>query len=389
MNMKTDVDPEKDPQALFQAAACGLLRTDATGAILLVNNRFCEWTGYSKDELVNTKRLQDLLTMGGRIFHQTHWNPLLQMQGSVSEVKLDVCHRNGQTMPMVLNAIRQQVNGEVVHDVAAFIARDRHKYEQELVNTTRRLRESISESDDLRKLATKRATIAEQMMGIVSHDLRNPLSTIEMSSYLLKKSRLAPDQLASVERITRAAEHSNRLISDLLDFTAIQLGSGIPVARKTCDIHAAIADCTEDLALAFPGTSILHKSKGTGTCAADIGRLTQLVGNLVGNAVAYGASGSPITVSTTISDDQFVIEVHNHGNPIPHDLRRDLFLPMSRGTSSGAFRSVGLGLFIVAEIVKAHGGTVVVNSDQAHGTSFTATFPSHCAAQADSHNETL
>lgn len=363
-------------EALFEAAACGLLRTDATGTILVVNQRFCDWTGYSKEEL-RTKRLQDLLTMGGRIFHQTHWNPLLQMQGSVSEVKLDIRHSDGQTLPMVLNAVRQQTDGNIVHDVAAFVARDRHAYEQELLSVSSRLRKSMSDSDDLRKLATRRATVAEQMMGIVSHDLRNPLSTIQMSSALLKKSKLGSGQLATVDRITRVAEHSSRLIADLLDFTAIQLGSGIPVALAPFDLHAVISDCVGDLSMAFPGSVIKHESHGAGHCAADAARLTQLVSNLVGNAVAYGAPGQAITVTTDIRPQSFSIEVHNEGHPIPQDLQRDLFLPMSRGTTSGASRSVGLGLFIVAEIAKAHGGSVAVNSAHGRGTSFTATFPVH------------
>lgn len=360
---------------LFEAAACGLLRTDGAGNILVANQRFCGWLGYSKPELVNTTRLQDLLTMGGRIFHQTHWNPLLQMQGSVSEVKLDLRHRNGHTLPMVLNAIRQPIDGAYVHDVAAFIAHDRHKYEQELLNTSTRLRKSMDESDDLRGLATQRATVAEQMMGIVSHDLRNPLSTIQMSSALLKKGKLATHQLATVERITRVAEHSSRLIADLLDFTAIQLGRGIPVALLPCDLHAVVADCVDDLALAFPQATIRHQSQGAGRCAADVARLTQLLGNLVSNAVAYGEPGTPITVSTHIEPDHFVIRVHNHGRPIPEDFQHALFLPMSRGTIQGAMRSVGLGLFIVAEIARAHAGSVAVDSSQSHGTAFTAKFP--------------
>lgn len=369
--------PRLDSQTLFEAAACGLLRTDGAGTILAVNQRFCEWIGYAKNELIGRQRLQDLLTMGGRIFHQTHWSPLIQMQGSVSEVKLEIRHRDGQSVPMVLNAVRQQVNGEVVHDVAAFVTHDRHKYEQELLSVSARLRKSIGESDDLRELATKRARVAEQMMGIVSHDLRNPLSTIQMSSALLKKSQLATSQLATVDRITRVAEHSSRLIADLLDFTSIQLGCGIPVTPKPLDLHAVIADCVDDLALAFPGSLILHQPKGAGNSKADLGRLTQLVGNLVGNAVAYGTPGAPITVSTVISADDFAIGVHNYGSPIAPDFQRELFLPMARGTTSGAMRSVGLGLFIVAEIAKAHGGSVAVDSSAELGTSFNATFPAN------------
>jgi PAS domain-containing protein len=80
---------------LFEHAACGLLVTDADGRILRVNATFCGWLGYSSVELATAKRIQDLLTAGGKVFYQTHWAPLLQMQGSVAEVKLNMMHRDG------------------------------------------------------------------------------------------------------------------------------------------------------------------------------------------------------------------------------------------------------------------------------------------------------
>ncbi|MDQ6680511.1 MAG: PAS domain-containing protein, partial [Pseudomonadota bacterium] len=83
------------PDALFEHAACGLLLTSADGRIRRVNATFCGWVGYAASELVDKRRIQDLLTIGGRVFHQTHFSPLMQMQGSVSEVKLDVMHCSG------------------------------------------------------------------------------------------------------------------------------------------------------------------------------------------------------------------------------------------------------------------------------------------------------
>ncbi|MBV9889697.1 MAG: PAS domain S-box protein, partial [Rhizobacter sp.] len=79
-----------EPGELYDHAACGLLLTEADGTIRVVNDTFCRWTGFARDELVDRRKLQELLTVGARIFHQTHWSPLLQIQGSVAEVKLDV-----------------------------------------------------------------------------------------------------------------------------------------------------------------------------------------------------------------------------------------------------------------------------------------------------------
>ena len=96
-----------DSHTLFEGAPCGLIVTRENGAILRANATFSQWTGFSESEL-QARRFQDLLTMGGRIFHQTHWAPLMKMQGSVAEVKLDLVHRDGHTVTMLLNAIRRE-----------------------------------------------------------------------------------------------------------------------------------------------------------------------------------------------------------------------------------------------------------------------------------------
>lgn len=88
-----------DPSDLYEGAPCGLMVTALDGTILKVNGTFCGWVGIGQDELIGIKRLQDLFTMGGKIFHQTHWAPTLQMQGSLAEVKFEVRHRDGRKSP--------------------------------------------------------------------------------------------------------------------------------------------------------------------------------------------------------------------------------------------------------------------------------------------------
>ena len=121
-----------DAETLFQHAACGLLLCATDGTILRANATFCTWLGYAEHELVSAKKLQDLLTIGGRVFHQTHWRPLMQVQGSVAEVLLDVRQCQGDKLPMLFNAVRRK-HGEVQYDeIAVFVATDRRKYEQHL-----------------------------------------------------------------------------------------------------------------------------------------------------------------------------------------------------------------------------------------------------------------
>ena len=346
--------------------------------------------GRDTDELVGRFKMQDLLTMGGRIFHQTHWAPLLQMQGSVAEVKLQVLHRDGTEIPMVMNAVRRAHGDVVLHELAVFVAEDRHKYERELMSARNRaqqllaneqaakvaLADAQAQRDAQQAVAEERALFAEQMMGIVSHDLRNPLSVIRMSAHLIERGELSSKQLQALGRLNNSVSRANRLIADLLDFTQAKLGRGLEIGIERVDLHALMADCVEDLRLAFSERTLIHRQHGSGNCAASGDRLIQLVGNLVGNAIAYGAPGRPVTVTSRIEASVFSIAVHNEGAPIPPELLPVLFDPMTRGAPDhGRADSVGLGLFIVREIVRAHGGTMNVVSLEGQGTTFTATFP--------------
>jgi sigma-B regulation protein RsbU (phosphoserine phosphatase) len=355
---------------------CGLAQTEVDGLFRQVNQTFCNWVGYSKDELIGRRKMQSLLTMGGRIFHQTHWQPLLQIQGSISEVKLELVHRDGHTIPMVMNASQRDDNGHRVHELAAFVARDRDKYERELLLSRKRLEELVAESKRLHESAQDRALLAEQMMGIVSHDLRNPMSTIQMGAALLSHGEVTPAQQRTLGRITRAAERSTRLIADILDFTAARLGKGLSASLHPVALHELIAESVEDLSLAYPGRILKHEHTGKGACTADADRVIQLVGNLVSNAMAYGALDKPVLVTSVIDTGFFSVSVHNQGAPIPPEIQSSIFQPMSRGTNAvSAGRSVGLGLFIVSEIAKAHGGDAVVRSTAESGTTFSVVFP--------------
>jgi sigma-B regulation protein RsbU (phosphoserine phosphatase) len=362
--------------AWLDSAPCGLMQTAADGTFLKANRTFCGWIGLAPSVLIGHRRFQDLLTMGARIFHLTHWAPLLQMQGSISEVKLDVVHQDGSTIPLVVNAIRHEHGGAVVHDLAAYVARDRDKYERELVLSRKRLENLVAEATRLQAEAKDRAVFAEQMIGIVSHDLRNPLSAIVTAGALLARQGPSAPQQRIIERVSRSADRALRLIGDLLDFTQARVGTGLSVSIASVDLHQAVADAVEELSHVYPNRVLHHVRAGEGGCSADIHRLHQLIGNLVSNAMTYGDPAHPVTVTSTIEAGSCSIAVHNRGTPIPAEAHATIFEAMTRGTSTSAVRSVGLGLFIVREIARAHGGTATLDSTAASGTTFRAVFPS-------------
>jgi sigma-B regulation protein RsbU (phosphoserine phosphatase) len=359
-------------EELFEEMPCGLLVTAVDGTILRVNGTFCRWVGVSAQDLVGQKKLQELFTMGARIFHQTHWLPMLEMQGSISEVKLDIRVKSGKPLPMLLNVLRRTTEFGVYDEIAAFIAEDRNKYERELLAARKR-------ADSLVLLEQDRTLFAEQMIGIVSHDLRNPLSVVMLSANLLTSFA---DKLSDEKRqqtlanITRAGQRAQRLIEDLLDFTVARVGQGLQVTVKPTDLHQIAEKAVEELRLGHPGRSIRHVRSGDGAVNADADRLAQLLGNLISNALAYGDAEATVTVTSSVVGNVATLAVHNMGPVIPPTVLATMFEPMVRGeTPHNAVRSVGLGLFIVRAIASAHGGSVAVTSSTEAGTQFLLTLP--------------
>lgn len=179
-----------DGSALFDSIEdlpCGIVTTDSKGLVIESNTTFCEWMGYRREEVAGIRYLQDFFTIGGKIFYQTHLAPLVAMQGSVAEVKLDLLHRDQSTVPVVFNAKRYQHGDKWFLRVAAFIARDRDRYERELLLSRKKIEGTFDEANRLRKQSEDRALFAEQMIGIVSHDLRNPLAAIRLGVQGMKK----------------------------------------------------------------------------------------------------------------------------------------------------------------------------------------------------------
>ncbi len=366
----------QEARELLDDAACGLIQTADDGTLLRANRTFCQWLGLSTAALIGQRRFQDLLTMGGRIFHQTHWAPLLRMQGSISEVKLELVHADGSKIPMVLNAIRRPQAGATVHEIAAYVAHDRDRYERELLRSRERLQDLVTEATRHEAEAKDRAEFSEKMIGNVSHDLRNPLAAVHMAAAVLARGELSPAQQRLIGSITRSTERATRLIADLLDFTQARLGTGLPVERRPIDLHETVAEAVDELRLLYPERTLEFRRTGGGACTADANRLIQLLGNLVSNAMSYGAAEAAVTVHATIEPASFAISVHNLGPSIAPETQATLFQPMTRGApESSASRSVGLGLFIVHEIARAHGGTTFVRSTPEAGTTVGAAFP--------------
>jgi signal transduction histidine kinase len=217
----------------------------------------------------------------------------------------------------------------------------------------------------------------EHFLGVVSHDLRNPLSAILAgANALLHAGTLDERQGRVVARIARSAAGMERMIGDLLDFTRVRLGDGFPLEPVPMHLDALCQEVLEELEVAWPARELRSLLTPLPTGRWDRHRLTQVVSNLVGNALQHSPDDAPVHVSSRAEENGVSLSVHNVGAPIPAALLPVIFEPYRRGPAAALGRgSIGLGLFITRQIVLGHGGHIDVRSSQEEGTTFTVWLP--------------
>ncbi|WNG57511.1 PAS domain S-box protein [Archangium gephyra] len=236
----------------------------------------------------------------------------------------------------------------------------------------------VTQHHELREALRREGEVRERLLGIVSHDLRNPLQAISTVSQLLLNSPapLTAPQRKWVSRIRMSVLRMDRLIRDLLDFVRIRQGGTLPIQRQPMSLEEVGRTAVDELQAAHPQCQLLLEARGETRGEWDPERLIQLLGNLLSNALTHGAEGAPIQVRVNGEDAQVVLEVANQGIPIPPELLPRIFEPFTRASREGnALKGVGLGLFIVYEIVAAHGGHIDVSSSAEAGTVFRVRLP--------------
>jgi signal transduction histidine kinase len=228
-----------------------------------------------------------------------------------------------------------------------------------------------------RQAAENRVQARSEVLGVVAHDLRNPISAIASSTELLLEVDL-PDQQRRelLEVCQRAAKRMNRLVGDLLDATQVQAShlslqlSNVDVATLLHDAQASWRNAANEKSLTL---EVIEPPAGLAV-HADQDRVMQAIGNLIGNAVKFTEPGGRVTVSAKPVRDEVELRVQDTGPGIPAEGIPHLFERFWQG-DSGDRRGIGLGLAIAKGIVEAHGGRINVESEVGSGTSFTFTLP--------------
>ena len=220
----------------YAHAACGLLTTTTDGIIVRVNATFCAWSGYSAEELLERRRVQDLLTVGGKVFHQTHWAPLLEIQRSVAEVKLEVRHRDGRKVPMLINAARYRHEGVDYDDFAFIVVTDRHKYEQELLVARQKAELALDAqraAEDALRQADRRK---DEFLATLAHEIRNPLAPLRTVIEVFRRKQFTdPQVIWSRGVLERQIGQIARLVEDLLEVSRIAEGK-LEIRAKSVDL---------------------------------------------------------------------------------------------------------------------------------------------------------
>lgn len=253
-----------------------------------------------------------------------------------------------------------------------------------------RFNEAIDETlaESMARYSETVSNTRDQFLGILGHDLRSPLSSIILGATQLTKSEGLDDKQAQVAmRILSSAQRMSRMVNDLLDLTRTRLGSGIPVTLNPMDLTTVCQQVITELEGVYPGRRLRLEAKGDLHGEWDSDRLTQVISNLVSNALQYGEEGT-VSVVARAHGEEAVLQVHNEGPPIPKSRMKEIFDPMVRHRSSAPngdknVTGLGLGLYIAREVVAAHGGTLSVTSTQKEGTTFTVRLPRHPASKQE------
>jgi PAS domain S-box-containing protein len=232
----------------------------------------------------------------------------------------------------------------------------------------------------------------EQMMGILGHDLRNPLGAVRvLASLLLRRKDLSEGARESLLEIERAGKRMLEMIGTLLDFTESRFKGSLPLAPVPADIHEMCRTVIKELMAADPDRTIELDQEADGHGTWDPARMAQVVSNLVANALKHGARHGTVRVSVGGDEEDVILKVTNQGPVIAPELMAVLFEPFCRGVGlrdASHARGLGLGLYIARQIVDAHGGAISVESTRERGTTFTVRLPRAGAMpSAEAHRE--
>jgi PAS domain S-box-containing protein len=358
---------EESAEELYDGAPCGYLSTRPDGTILRVNQTFLTWTGFERADLVGRKRFQELLSPGGRIYHETHYAPLLRMQGSVREIAVEVVRADGRRLPALINSVLQhdEAGQPRVVRTTVFDATDRKEYERELL----RARQKAEQADKVKA----------GFISMISHEIRTPLSAIMGIGHLLESTELSPSQQKYVRILRSSSEALMSLVNDILDFSKIESGT-LTVEERPFDVRELVYGIVyaQQVKAHEKGVAldIEVDERIPGTLLGDPVKIGQVLTNLIGNAVKFTQKGEVrlLLAAEKVEEEKVSVRfaVSDTGIGIAADRLARIFDDYTQASYDIGLKygGTGLGLGISRKLVELHGSKLGVESEAGRGSTF-------------------
>ena len=347
---------ENDLEDFLEHSLSGYISTDIKGAILKSNIKIRTWLDYEEHELIG-KRISSMLAVGSRMFHETHLSPLLKLKGFFEEMSAEMLTRDGNKIQVLMNAYVRNDKADKQNIIFwnFYRATERKVYEDNL-------RHSILDGENALKDELAMAKLREQFIAVLGHDLRNPLGAIKSGASLLKRSQLSEREIKIIGTIDRSVFRMEELIANVMDFARVRLGEGIKLTLKEVDVQPVLKHIVEELAIAFPNRKVYTELNVPEMILCDENRISQMLSNLLANALTHGDVDQPVKVIAELTGSEFMLAVKNGGKPIPEEVIHTLFEPFTREAETPSQQGLGLGLYIAYQIAIAHKGDLTAVS---------------------------
>ena len=334
--------------------------------ILRVNDTAVTWLGFSREELVG-QPLRVVLGDGGQFFLQSQILPMLKLKGSLEEVYLRIREKSGGTV--LANAVRLERDGNVVIEVSFMRIRQRGKLEDELLLA--------------RKLAEQASDAKTKFLGMMSHELRNPLQTITLNNELFLAGEYGPltaQQIQVLESSQADTDSLVVLIDDILDFARMQ-GGPVQVTMEDLIVGRVLNRVETTIRHRFEqaGVACERDSKGDDlVMRGDAQRVQQILLNLINNALKFTPRPGRVTLSSRRDGAFVAIDITDTGCGIPEEQLQRIFEPfvqLGATVAASEKTGVGLGLAICHDLARAMGGSMQVRSSIGAGSTFSVLLP--------------
>ncbi|CAM4321994.1 PAS domain-containing hybrid sensor histidine kinase/response regulator [Gillisia hiemivivida] len=354
-------------EELYENSPCGYVSFLTDGTIYNINRTLLSWLNSTKEEIIYVKKFPDLFKIGGQIFFETHFFPLIRMQGFIQEINFDIVKKDRSSFPGLINVNEIPAKGKnpLTYRATIFDITDRKKYEKELMAA--------------KKKAEEDSHAKAEFLSTISHEIRTPLHAILGIGNLLSKTHLNEDQKEYARILLLSSENLLGLVNNLLDLSKIEaekvelekrdfnIKNMVKMLQQTFRVKAAeknidlLVEMDENVPQELSGDPI---------------KLSQILTNLIGNAIKFTKKGSVSIIiehlETGSNESLFGFKVCDTGMGIPQDKLEAIFQEFSQASYDVnlEYGGTGLGLTISQKLLHLHKSEMKVQSIEGQGSEF-------------------